>query len=157
MANTNVITQKGYDELSEELQNLKENRRSEVAQKIKEAREQGDLSENAEYDAAKEEQRQIEERIAIIENILKNAEIVSSTSIEAGVVGFGSTVVIKDLFDNKEYTYMIVGSSETDILNNKISNISPLGSKLVGSRKGETITFVTPDGSEAKYKVVKII
>ena len=108
----NILTEEGLKALEEELQDLKVNRRKEVAQKIKEAREQGDLSENAEYDAAKEEQRDIELRIEEIDKILKNAELVVDDDIDSSVINIGCTVKIKDLEFNEEMEYKIVGSTE---------------------------------------------
>lgn len=116
----NIMTYEGLKALEDELQDLKVNRRREVAQKIKEAREQGDLSENAEYDAAKEEQRDIELRIEEIDKILKNAEVVDDDA-DSGVINVGCTVRIKDLEFDEEMEYKIVGSTEADSLQGKIS------------------------------------
>ena len=127
----NILTEEGLAKLEDELQDLKVNRRKEVAAKIKEAREQGDLSENAEYDAAKDEQRDIEIRIEEIEKILKNAEVVSSKDVDANAINIGSTVRIKDLSSGEEMQYKIVGSTEADILGGKISNESPVGVALM--------------------------
>lgn len=127
----NILTEEGLKALEEELQDLKVNRRKEVAQKIKEAREQGDLSENAEYDAAKEEQRDIELRIEEIDKILKNAELVVDDDIDSSVINIGCTVKIKDLEFNEEMEYKIVGSTEANSLKGKISNESPVGKALI--------------------------
>ena len=118
----NLMTREGLKALEDELNDLKLNKRKEVAQKIKEAREQGDLSENAEYDAAKDEQRDIEARIEEIDNILKNAEVVEHDEGDADRVNVGATVKIKDIEFGDEMEYKIVGSTEVDCLNNKISN-----------------------------------
>ena len=123
----NILTEEGLKALEAELQDLKVNRRKEVAQKIKEAREQGDLSENAEYDAAKEEQRDIELRIEEIDKILKNAELVVDDDIDSSVINIGCTVKIKDLEFDEEMEYKIVGSTEANSLKGKISNESPVG------------------------------
>ena len=133
----NILTEEGLKALEEELQDLKVNRRKEVAQKIKEAREQGDLSENAEYDAAKEEQRDIELRIEEIDKILKNAELVVDDDIDSSVINIGCTVKIKDLEFNEEMEYKIVGSTEANSLKGKISNKSPVGKALIGAKKGQ--------------------
>lgn len=151
----NLMSYEGLKKLEDELHELKEVRRAEIAQKIKEAREQGDLSENAEYDAAKDEQRDIELRIEEIEKILKNAEVFLEEDVAGDVVSLGSTVTIKDLEYNDEFVYKIVGSTEADSLDGKISNESPVGRALIGSKKGTTVTVETPAG-ELKYKVVKV-
>lgn len=156
MAEKQFLTKKGYDERVAELENLKVVRRKEVAQKLKEAREQGDLSENAEYDAAKDEQRDIETRIAELEEILKNAEVVQDTEGSKDKVKLESVVTLLDLDDNEEVEYTIVGSSEADSLNNKISNESPLGSALMGKKKGQKVKFEAPMG-EVEYKIVKVV
>ena len=135
----NILTYEGLKALEDELQDLKLNRRKEVAAKIKEAREQGDLSENAEYDAAKDEQRDIELRIEEIDKILKNAEVVDDNDGDSSVINVGCTVTIKDLEFNEEMEYKIVGSTEADSLKGKISNESPVGKALIGAQKGEKV------------------
>ena len=142
----NILTYEGLKALEDELHELKVNRRREVAQKIKEAREQGDLSENAEYDAAKEEQRDIELRIEEIDKILKNAEVVDDNDGDSSVINVGCTVTIKDLEFNEEMEYKIVGSTEADSLKGKISNESPVGKALIGAQRGETVEEETPAG-----------
>ena len=149
------MTEEGLKALEEELQDLKVNRRKEVAQKIKEAREQGDLSENAEYDAAKEEQRDIELRIEEIDKILKNAELVVDDDIDSSVINIGCTVKIKDLEFNEEMEYKIVGSTEANSLKGKISNESPVGKALIGAKKGQTVEVEAPSGV-LKYKILEI-
>ncbi len=151
----NIMTYEGIKALEDELEDLKVNRRKEVAQKIKEAREQGDLSENAEYDAAKEEQREIELRIEEIDKILKNAEVVDDDESGKDTVTVGSTVTVYDEEFKEEAVYKIVGSSEVDILNNKISNESPVGRALIGAKVGEEIAVETNAG-DLKFKVVAI-
>ena len=151
----NIMTYEGIKALEDELEDLKVNRRKEVAQKIKEAREQGDLSENAEYDAAKEEQREIELRIEEIDKILKNAEVVDDDETGKDVVTVGSTVTIFDEEFKEEAVYKIVGSTEVDILNYKISNESPVGRALIGAKAGQKIKVETNAG-ELKFKVLKI-
>ena len=151
----NVMTYEGVKALEDELEDLKVNRRKEVAQKIKEAREQGDLSENAEYDAAKEEQREIEARIEEIEKILKNAEVVDSEDTKDNSISLGCTVTIFDEEFKEEVEYKIVGSTEANIAANKISNESPIGKALIGKKKGQKITVDSPSG-ELKFKILKV-
>lgn len=151
----NILTEEGLAKLEDELQDLKVVKRKEVAAKIKEAREQGDLSENAEYDAAKDEQRDIEIRIEEIEKILKNAEIVTNEDVDANAINIGSTVRIKDLEFDEEMEYKIVGSTEADVLGNKISNESPVGVALIGSKVGDTIEIETPNGEMVQYKILE--
>lgn len=151
----NLMSYEKLQSLENELHELKEVKRAEIAQKIKEAREQGDLSENAEYDAAKDEQRDIELRIEEIEKILKNAEVYLEEDTAKDTVGLGSTVTLLDIEFDEEIEYKIVGSQEADSLNGKISNESPVGKALVGAKKGTTVTVETPAG-ELKYKVVKV-
>ena len=128
-----ILTSKGMQALEDELQDLKVVKRKEIAQKIKEAREQGDLSENAEYDAAKDEQRSIEARIEELEKIIKNAEVIDESAIDNDTVSIGSTVKFYDEDFDEELEYRIVGSTESDILKGLISNESPLGKALIGS------------------------
>ena len=149
----NILTYEGLKALEDELHDLKVNRRREVAQKIKEARELGDLSENAEYDAAKEEQRDIEQRIEEIDKILKKAEVVVDEDIDFGVINVGSTVTIKDLEFDEEMQYKIVGSTEADSLQGKISNESPVGKALIGAQKGDVVEVETPAGI-IKYEIL---
>ena len=151
----NIMTREGLKRYEDELHDLKVIKRIEVAQKIKEAREQGDLSENAEYDAAKDEQRDIEARIVELEKILKNVEVVDDEDITEDRVMVGSTVTILDMEFSEEETYKIVGSTEADSLRGKISNESPVGKALIGKSVGEVITVQTPAG-EFDYKVMEI-
>lgn len=151
----NILTEEGLKALEDELQDLKVYRRKEVAQKIKEAREQGDLSENAEYDAAKEEQRDIELRIEEIDKILKNAELVTDDDVDASVINIGCTVRIKDLEFDEEMEYKIVGSTEANSLKGKISNESPVGKALIGAKVGQKVEVETPSGV-VKYQILEI-
>lgn len=151
----NLMTYEGLKKLEDELQDLKVNRRKEVAQKIKEAREQGDLSENAEYDAAKDEQRDIEARIEEIEKILKNAEV-ADDEFGAGVINLGSTVTVYDCEFDEEIVFKLVGSTEAKSLENKISNESPLGKAMIGKKAGDDIEVETPSGGIVKYKVLNV-
>jgi transcription elongation factor GreA len=151
----NLMSYEKLRELEAERDERKEVIRAQIAQKIKEAREQGDLSENAEYDAAKEEQRDNELRIEEIEAILKNAEVYLEEDVAKDSVGLGSTVTLLDIEYNEEVVYKIVGSTEVDSLNHKISNESPVGRNLIGAKKGTTISVDTPAG-EIKYKILKV-
>lgn len=151
----NLMTYEGLKKLEEELQNLKVVRRKEVSQKIKEAREQGDLSENAEYDAAKDEQRDIEARIEEIEKILKNAEVVDDENVKKGTANLGCTVKVLDIEYDEEIDFKLVGSTEAKSLENKISNESPLGRALIGRKSGDLVVVETPSG-EMNYKVLKV-
>ena len=146
-----ILTSKGMQALEDELQDLKVVKRKEIAQKIKEAREQGDLSENAEYDAAKDEQRSIEARIEELEKIIKNAEVIDESAIDNDTVSIGSTVKFYD----EELEYRIVGSTESDILKGLISNESPLGKALIGSKIGEEIEVEAAEGI-SKYRILGI-
>ena len=147
-----VVTYTGLKKIEEELQDLKVNKRREIAAKIKEAREQGDLSENAEYDAAKDEQRDIEARIEQLEAILKN---VDEDEVDTEVVGIGRTVTVYDYEFDEEIVFHIVGSTEADIMKNKISDESPVGMALKGARVGEEVIVEAPDG-EFKYRILDI-
>lgn len=151
----NVLTYEGLKRYEEELQDLKVNRRREIAAKIKEAREQGDLSENAEYDAAKDEQRDIEARIEELEDLLKHAEVYVEDDASVDKVSIGSTVKIWDFEFEEELSYKIVGSTEANSLEGKISNESPVGHELLGKTVGETVTVETQMG-EAQYKILAI-
>ena len=155
-AKKNLLTYAGLKKLEDELHDLKVNRRKEVAQKIKEAREQGDLSENAEYDAAKEEQRDIELRIEEIDKILKNAELVTDDDIDSSVISIGCTVKIKDLEYDEEMDFQLVGSTEANSLQGKISNESPVGKALIGAKQGDVVDVELADGEVMQYKVLKI-
>ena len=149
----NLLTRAGLNKLENELHNLKVNKRQEIAEKIKEAREQGDLSENAEYDAAKDEQREIEERIVAIEALLKNAEVVDDA--EEGTINIGCKVKLFDKEFDEEVEYMIVGSTEANSLQGKISNESPVGMALLHHRVGDVVTVETQAGV-LEYKVLSV-
>ena len=151
----NILTYEGLKKLEDELQDLKVNQRREIAQKIKEAREQGDLSENAEYDAAKDEQRDIEARIEQIEKILKNAEVVLDEEIDLDKISIGCLVRVLDVEYDEEEEYKLVGSSEASSLQNKISNESPFGQALIGAKVGDIVEVEAPAGV-IKYKVMSI-
>ena len=155
MDKKNILTYQGLKKLEDELQELKVVRRKEVAAKIKEAREQGDLSENAEYDAAKDEQRDIEAQIVELENILKNAEIIQDNDKSKDKIKMESVVKLHDVEYDEDIEYTIVGSSEADSLNNKISNESPLGAALIGKKVGDTVKIEAPVG-EIEYKIISV-
>ena len=144
-----VLTYEGLKKMEEELEELKTVRRKEVAEKIKEARGQGDLSENAEYDAAKEEQGEIESRIVVLEKMLRNAEVIDDDNVSGEIITVGSKVRIWDTDLEEEVDYAIVGSAEADPMNTenaKISNESPVGRGLLGHKVGDTVEIETPGG-----------
>jgi transcription elongation factor GreA len=151
----NVLTYEGLKRYEAELQDLKVVRRKEIADKIKEAREQGDLSENAEYDAAKDEQRDIEARIEYLEELLKNAEVYVEDEATLDAVSIGTTVDLLDLEFNEEVEFKIVGSTEADSLQGLISNEAPVGKALLGKRIGDLVNVETQMGN-VQYKVLNI-
>lgn len=151
----NLLTYEGLKALEDELHDLKVVKRKEVAGKIKEAREQGDLSENAEYDAAKDEQRDIEARIEEIEKILKNAEVVVEDEVDVNKINVGCTISVLDMEYDEEMEFKIVGSSEANSLKGKISNESPVGKALMGKTVGDVVTVETQAGA-FQYKILKI-
>ena len=148
----NLLTREGIQKYEEELAHLKETRRKDIAEKLKDARAQGDLSENAEYDAAKDEQRDIEARIYELEQLLKNAEIADEDDTDNKKISFGMTVVVIDLETKEEETYTIKGATEANSLQGTISNESPLGKALIGAKKNQTVEVECPAGV-LKYKV----
>ena len=154
MAKEFKLTQESYDKLKEELEYLKTVREKEVAEQIKEARSFGDLSENSEYDEAKNEQGKLYSRIAEVENVLANA-IIMQENYAKDEVAHGSTVTIKDLEDGSVEKFTMVGSQETDPINGKISDESPLGKALLGARLGETIKVEAPAG-QVQYEILEI-
>ena len=154
-AKKSLLTYAGLKKLEDELHDLKVNRRKEVAGTIKEAREQDDLSENAEYDAAKDEQRDIETRIEEIEKILKNVEVVVEDEVDVDKINVGCTVKVYDVEYDEEMEFKIVGSSEANSLQGKISNESPVGKALIGRSVGDTVQVETQAG-EIAYKVLGI-
>ena len=154
-AKKNILTYTGLKKLEDELEDLKMNKRKEIAEKIKEAREQGDLSENAEYDAAKDEQRDIEARIEEIEKILKNAEVVDEEEVDPDLINVGCKVKVLDIEYDEEVEFQIVGSTEADSLSGKISNESPLGNALIGARVGDVIDVEAPSGM-IQYQILGI-
>lgn len=151
----NILTYEGLRKYEDELHELKVVKRQEVAQKIKEAREQGDLSENAEYDVAKDEQRDIEARIDELEKILKNAEVVVEDEVDLDKINIGCCVKIRDLEYNEDLEYKIVGSTEANSLKGKISNESPVGKALIGAKCGDVVEVETQAGV-LRYEVLEI-
>ena len=151
----NILTRAGLDKLEEELTTLETVKRKEIAEKIKEAREQGDLSENAEYDAAKDEQRDIEARIEELKKILKNAEVVDEEEGDPDLISVGCKVAVHDLEFDEDVDFWIVGSTEADSLNGKISNESPLGSALIGAGVGDIVDVEAPSGI-MRYRILSI-
>ena len=151
----NILTYAGLKKLEDELHDLKVFRRKEVAGKIKEAREQGDLSENAEYDAAKDEQRDIEARIEEIEKILKNAEVVVEDEVDSSTISVGCKVNVLDMEFDEEMELQIVGSTEANSLQGKISNESPVGKALIGAKVGDVVDVELPTGI-MQYEVLTI-
>lgn len=154
-AKKTLLTYTGLKKLEDELENLKVVKRKEVAGKIKEAREQGDLSENAEYDAAKDEQRDIEARIEELEKILKNAEVVVEDDVDLDTINIGCTVDVYDKEFEEEIVFQLVGSTEANSLEGKISNESPVGKALMGAHTGDVVEVEMPSGI-MKYKVLEI-
>ena len=153
--NKRILTKESLAKLQEELDHLTVNRRKEIADKIKEAREQGDLSENAEYDAAKDEQRDIENRIEEIEEIIKNSEILDEKSINFNKIHVGCTARIKEKKSKKEYTYQIVVSTEVNSREGKISYESPIGKALMDKEVGDVVEITVPAGT-FKYEIIDI-
>ena len=151
----NILTYAGLKQYEDELHNLKVVKRKEVAQKIKEAREQGDLSENAEYDAAKDEQRDIELRIEELEKLLKNAEVVVEEEIDLEKINLGCKVKVYEIEEDEEMEFKIVGSTEANSLQNKISNESPVGQALLGKKVGDVVDVETQVGV-IQYRVLEI-
>lgn len=151
----NILTKAGLKKYEDELHNLKVVKRKEVAQKIKEAMEQGDLSENAEYDAAKDEQRDIEARIEELEKILKNVEVITDDDIVLDRISVGCKVTVHDMEFDEDVTYSIVGSTEANSLENKISNESPVGKALMGARVGDEVKAESMAG-EMSFQVMSI-
>ena len=150
-----VLTYEGLKKLEAELQELKVVRRLEVAQLIKEARSLGDLSENAEYDAAKEEQAAVEARIVQLEKMLRNAEVIDEDSLGAEVISVGSKVTVFDMEFDEKVEYLIVGSAEADPISGRISNESPLGMALIGRGLDEVISVEAPDGI-IQFRILEI-
>ncbi len=150
-----VLTTEGYNKLEEELKYLKGPKKMQVAERIKIAREFGDLSENSEYDDAKNEQALLEAKIQDIENMLRVAKVVDDDEVLTRKVGIGTQVTVHDFEFDEDITYGIVGATEVDMKNNKISNESPVGKALIGAKKGDEVDVETP-GGVIKYKILSI-
>ena len=150
-----LLTQEGYDKLEQELEYLKTTERTEIAGRIKVALGYGDLSENSEYDEAKNAQEMNENKITELENKLRHAKIIDSSEIDTKTVQVGNTVEVLDMDFDENVTYTIVGSTEVDLAQNKISNESPIGSALLGAKKGQVVEAKIPAGV-AKFKVLSI-
>lgn len=151
----NLLTKANFKKLQEELEDLKVNKRKEISQKIKEAREQGDLSENAEYDAAKDEQRDIEAHIAELEKILKNSQIVDRKKIDFDKIHMGCKVKVRDMKSRRETLYQIVATTEVNSREKKISYESPIGAALMNKEVGDVVEIEIPSGN-IRYKVLDI-
>lgn len=149
------MTEEGLEKLEEELEYLKTERRQEVVERIKIARDFGDLSENSEYDAAKDEQAFVESRIVQVENMIRNAVIIKNEDANSDIVSLGRTITFLELPDGEEESYTIVGSAEADPFEGKISNDSPIAKSLLGHAVGEEITVPTPAG-EMNVKIVNV-
>jgi transcription elongation factor GreA len=151
-----ILTPEGLEKLKDEIEYLSTTKRREVAERIKEAREFGDISENSEYDDAKNEQAMLESRIAQLEDKLRSASVIDASELSADVVRVGSAVHVKDTGSGRELTYTIVGSTEADPGQNRLSNESPVGKALLGRRKGDTVTVQLPSGKQRELTVTNI-
>lgn len=149
------MTQEGKEKLEEELHFLKMDRRTEVVERIKVARDFGDLSENSEYDAAKDEQAFVESRISQVETMIRNAVIIENDNDNPDIVALGKSVTFQELPDGEEETYMIVGSAEADPFEGKISNDSPMAKSLIGQQIGAEVSVATP-GGDIQVKIAKV-
>lgn len=156
MAKETIVTKEGFEQLKTELDELTGPGRREVAERIKEARDFGDISENAEYDAAKNEQAMLEARIATLEDRIRSASIVDESELETDTVQVGNTVHLKDQKTSKSVKYKIVGSSEADPLNGKLSNESPIGKALIGHKRNDIVKIPVPRGPQRQLKITKI-
>ena len=151
-----LLTPEGYEKLKEEIRYLSNDRRREVAERIKQAREFGDIAENSEYDDAKNEQAMLEKQIADLEERLRGARVIDEKSVDTDQVSVGVTVHVKDQKTDKSTKFKIVGSAEANPSENRLSNESPVGRALLGHKRGETVTVPVPRGPARKLKVTKI-
>jgi transcription elongation factor GreA len=151
-----ILTPEGLEKLKLEIEHLSGDKRREVAERIKEAREFGDISENSEYDDAKNEQMMLEARIAALEEKLRSATVIDSSQIDADIVRVGVKVNVKDEGSGKALEYFIVGSTEANPAENKLSNESPVGKALLGHKKGDVVDVTLPNGKSRTLKVTKI-
>ena len=150
-----ILTPEGYEKLMQEIDVLRNDKRREVAERIRVAREFGDIAENAEYDDAKNEQAMLEHRIAQIEERLLSARVITKKEISKDAVSVGSKVRLRDLAAKQTFEYRIVGSAEANPAENKLSNESPVGKAIIGKKKGETVEVAAPRGS-MKFKILEI-
>ena len=150
-----ILTPDGYKKLQAEIEELSTVRRRDVAERIRIAREFGDIAENAEYDSAKNDQAHLEARIAMLEERLKNARVVTKKEIRSGEVSVGTKVRLRDMGANKTFEYHIVGSAEADPAEMKLSNESPVGKAILGHKKGEVVEVAAPRGA-LKFKILEI-
>jgi transcription elongation factor GreA len=150
-----ILTSEGYKKLQKEIEYLANDKRRDVAERIRVAREFGDIAENAEYDDAKNEQAHLEARIALLEERLKAARVVTKKEIKSGEVSIGTKVRLKDMAANQTVEYHIVGSAEADPAEHKLSNESPVGKAIMGRKKGEVVEVTAPRGA-LKYKILDI-
>jgi transcription elongation factor GreA len=151
-----ILTPEGYKKLKQEIEHLSTEKRREVAERIRVARQFGDIAENAEYDDAKNDQMLLEHRIARLEEQLRNARVIEKKEISTDVVSVGSTVRLRDVDAKQTVEYYIVGSAEANPSENKLSNESPVGRAIMGHKKGETVEVTTPRGARLKYKILEI-
>jgi transcription elongation factor GreA len=151
-----ILTPEGYKKLKAEIEHLSTDRRREVADRIRVARQFGDIAENAEYDDAKNDQMLLEHRIARLEEQLRNARVIEKKEISSDVVSVGSTVRLRDVDAKQTVEYHIVGSAEANPSESKLSNESPVGKAILGHKKGETVEVTTPRGARLKYKILEI-
>ena len=151
-----LLTPEGLDKLKDEIEHLSTVKRREVAERIKEAREFGDISENSEYDDAKNEQAMLESRIASLEEKLRSASVIDASELDSNVVRVGSLVSVKDEGSGKSLKYTIVGSTEANPAENRLSNESPVGKGLLGRKKGDTVKVTLPNGKVRELKITKI-
>ena len=156
MSRQSVITQEGLEKLKEEIESLSTVKRREVAERIKEAREFGDIAENAEYDDAKNEQALLEQRIAQLEERLRRSEVIDSKDIDTSEVSVGTIVHVKDQKSGDSQKFQIVGSAEADPTEHKLSNESPIGMALMGHKRNEVVSVDAPRGPKRKLKITKI-
>jgi transcription elongation factor GreA len=151
-----ILTPEGYKKLKAEIELLSTERRREVAERIRVARQFGDIAENAEYDDAKNDQMLLEHRIARLEEQLRNARVIEKKEITTDVVSVGARVRLRDVDAKQTVEYHIVGSAEANPSENKLSNESPVGKAIIGHKKGETVEVTTPRGARLKYKIMEI-
>jgi transcription elongation factor GreA len=150
-----ILTPEGYEKLKHEIDHLRGDKRREVAERIRVAREFGDIAENAEYDDAKNEQAMLEHKIALLEERLMSARVIEKKDIAKDVVSVGSKVRLRDVAANKTFEYQIVGSAEANPAENKLSNESPVGKAILGRKKGEVVEVAAPRGA-LKFKILEI-